>query len=54
MIFNEVNQEQPYDQENLLDYLFCNVSSHERLIIWLFIVEQYSHDELAVQQVIQN
>jgi len=40
--FNEV-----ISQNNLLEYLLDKVSENERLILWLYIVEQYSHDEIA-------
>jgi len=42
----------PLDEEisqgNLLEYLMNKVTENDRLILWLFIVEQYSHDEIAV------
>jgi RNA polymerase sigma factor (sigma-70 family) len=34
-------------QSNLLEYLLTKVSENERLILWLFIVEQYSHEEIG-------
>lgn len=34
-------------QANLLEYLLEKVSENDRLILWLYIVEQYSHDEIA-------
>jgi len=34
-------------QTNLLEYLLEKVSEKERLILWLYIVEQYSHEEIA-------
>jgi len=40
--FNEV-----ISQSNLLEYLLEKVSENERLILWLYIVEQYSHEEIA-------
>jgi RNA polymerase sigma-70 factor (ECF subfamily) len=40
--FNEV-----ISQNNLLEYLLEKVSENERLILWLYIVEQYSHEEIA-------
>ncbi len=32
----------------LLDNLFEKITEVERLILWLFIVEQYNHEEIAV------
>ncbi|WP_286234395.1 RNA polymerase sigma factor [Thalassotalea sediminis] len=32
----------------LLDALLVKINEAERLVLWLFIVEQYSHDEIAV------
>ncbi len=34
-------------QQNLLESLLDKISENERLILWLFIVEQYSHEEIA-------
>jgi RNA polymerase sigma factor (sigma-70 family) len=34
-------------QSNLLEYLLTKVSENERLILWLFIVEQYIHEEIG-------
>jgi RNA polymerase sigma-70 factor (ECF subfamily) len=39
--------EQSYENRNLLDTLLNSVSESERLILWLFIVEQYTHEEIA-------
>jgi len=39
--------EKLYEQRNFLDYLLEQISEHERLIIWLYIVEQYSHEEIG-------
>ena len=36
-----------YEQRNFLDSLLEKISEHERLIIWLYIVEQYSHEEIG-------
>lgn len=36
------------EDSQLLDSLMSKMSEVERLILWLFIVEQYSHDEIAV------
>jgi len=36
-----------YEQRNFLDTLLEQISEHERLIIWLYIVEQYSHEEIG-------
>jgi RNA polymerase sigma-70 factor (ECF subfamily) len=33
---------------DLLTKLLANVPEKQRLILWLFIVEQYSHDEIAL------
>lgn len=33
--------------EQLIDYLFKQLSLKERTIVWLYIVEQYSHQEIA-------
>lgn len=32
----------------LLDILLVKINEAERLVLWLFIVEQYSHDEIAI------
>jgi RNA polymerase sigma-70 factor (ECF subfamily) len=39
--------EQTLLDTNLLDTLFVKVSETERLVLWLFIVEQYTHDEIS-------
>lgn len=36
------------DNGELLDKLLTQLSEVERLVMWLFIVEQYTHDEIAV------
>jgi len=35
-------------QGNMLEYLLGKVTENERLILWLFIVEQYSHEDIAM------
>jgi len=35
------------EQSNLLLHLFEHIPEMERLILWLYIVEQYSHQEIA-------
>ncbi|WP_206483171.1 sigma-70 family RNA polymerase sigma factor [Thalassotalea sp. G2M2-11] len=47
MHIEALSQDHSYEQENLLSYLFKDLPSQERLILWLFIVEQYSHREIA-------
>lgn len=34
--------------KDLLTKLLTNIPERQRLILWLFIVEQYSHDEIAL------
>jgi len=36
-----------HDQSNLLSRLLKQISEKERLIIWLYVVEQYSHEEIG-------
>ena len=43
----ESSFDESISQTNLLDYLLERVSQNERLILWLYIVEQYSHEEIA-------
>ena len=35
------------DQNNFLTSLLKQISTKERLIIWLYVVEQYSHEEIG-------
>lgn len=34
-------------QADLLEHLLSRINENERLILWLFIVEQYSHEEIS-------
>lgn len=34
--------------ENLLGVLFKDISDTERLVLWLYIVEQYTHEEISI------
>jgi RNA polymerase sigma-70 factor (ECF subfamily) len=43
----ESSFDEAISQSNLLEYLLGRVSENERLILWLYIVEQYSHEEIA-------
>jgi RNA polymerase sigma-70 factor (ECF subfamily) len=43
----ESSFDESISQSNLLEYLLEKVSENERLILWLYIVEQYSHEEIA-------
>ena len=36
-----------HEQNNFLNALLRTISEKERLIIWLYIVEQYSHEEIG-------
>ena len=36
-----------HEQSDFLSTLLRQISEHERLIIWLYIVEQYSHEEIG-------
>lgn len=36
------------ENSQLIETLLAKVSEGERLVLWLFIVEQYSHDEIAM------
>jgi RNA polymerase sigma-70 factor (ECF subfamily) len=36
-----------FSNENLLEQLTAKLSEKESLVIWLYIAEQYSHDEIA-------
>ena len=36
-----------YEQENLLTLLFSQLGCNERLVVWLYVVEQYSHTEIG-------
>ena len=38
---------QTIEQSNLLSVLFTKVREKERLVLWMYIVEQYSHSEIA-------
>lgn len=44
---DNLNIELTHSDENLLEQLLANISLNERLIIWLFIVERYSHQEIG-------
>jgi len=44
---NESYFDESISQTNLLEYLLEKVSENDRLILWLYIVEQYSHEEIA-------
>ena len=35
------------EQEDLLTKVLDRVSTNERVVLWLFVVEQYSHEEIA-------
>ena len=39
--------EMRHEQNNFLNALLTTISEKERLIIWLYIVEQYSHEEIG-------
>lgn len=36
-----------HEQNNFLSALLVQISEKERLIIWLYVVEQYSHEEIG-------
>lgn len=36
-----------YEQNNFLSALLIKISDKERLILWLYVVEQYSHKEIG-------
>jgi RNA polymerase sigma-70 factor (ECF subfamily) len=36
-----------HEQNNFLSTLLLQISEKERLIIWLYVVEQYSHEEIG-------
>ncbi|MBA6265203.1 MAG: RNA polymerase sigma factor (sigma-70 family) [Colwellia sp.] len=36
-----------HEQHNFLSALLLKISEKERLIIWLYVVEQYSHEEIG-------
>lgn len=36
-----------YEQNNFLSALLIKISVKERLILWLYVVEQYSHEEIG-------
>lgn len=40
--------ESSFSNENLIAVLFDDITERERLILWLFIVEQYTHDEISL------
>lgn len=44
---NESCFDESISQTNLLEYLLEKVSENDRLILWLYIAEQYSHEEIA-------
>ena len=37
-----------YDDTDLLSKLMVSVPTNHRVILWLFVVEQYSHEEIAL------
>jgi len=44
----ECNMSEKISDSQLIETLLSKVSEVERLILWLFIVEQYNHDEIAI------
>lgn len=42
-----VSPEVAVGEQNILLKLLANVSENESLVLWLYIVEQYSHEEIA-------
>ncbi|WP_206483174.1 sigma-70 family RNA polymerase sigma factor [Thalassotalea sp. G2M2-11] len=49
MLFDEENcVSEVIADSRLIESLFAKISEVERLILWLFIVEQYNHEEIAV------
>lgn len=44
----EITLDEEISQNDLFSFLMEKVTENERLILWLFIVEQYSHEEIAI------
>lgn len=43
----EQSPEVQFSEHNLVMKILAIVPEHERLVLWLYIVEQYSHEEIA-------
>lgn len=46
-ISSHTSMENLHEQNNFISTLLLHISEKERLIIWLYIVEQYSHEEIG-------
>lgn len=43
----DIDMQTNLENQNLLDLLFIELSEIERLVLWLFIVEQYTHEDIS-------